>query len=131
MLHHLAYPMKANVNMFCVGVVAALQDLPLANLDSIAWVWNRKKEKKNAKVNTNKRVMVTGEDQGRLSLGNYFRIVAGAAAGNGIYQIQWCPTEVCSICRFICGTAGGLVENGKRLLALNGSVLPVTFEMNA
>jgi len=38
---------------------------------------------------------------------------------------------VCPTCRFICGTAGGLIENGKRLLALDGSVLPVVFERKA
>ncbi|KAB1216374.1 Alpha-amylase/subtilisin inhibitor [Morella rubra] len=79
---------------------------------------------------TNRRLIVTGEDQSRLSTGNYFRIAA-SAAGDGIYEIQWCPTDVCPTCRFICGTAGGLVENGKRLLALDGSVLPVTFERKA
>ncbi|KAG2681548.1 hypothetical protein I3760_11G150800 [Carya illinoinensis] len=79
---------------------------------------------------TERRLIVTGVDQSGLSTGNYFRIVKAAVGGN-IYEISWCPTDVCPICRFICGTAGGLVENGKRLLALDGSVLPVTFERNA
>jgi hypothetical protein len=77
-----------------------------------------------------RRLIVTGEDEGQRPTGNYFKIVK-AEVGDNIYNIQWCPTEVCPICRFDCGTAGGLVENGKRLLALDGSVLPVMFERRA
>ncbi|KAF3948075.1 hypothetical protein CMV_025878 [Castanea mollissima] len=54
-----------------------------------------------------------------------------ASVGGDIYQISWCPTDVCPTCRFNCGTAGNLVENGKRLLALDGNVIPVTFERRA
>ncbi|PON69803.1 Proteinase inhibitor I3, Kunitz legume [Parasponia andersonii] len=57
--------------------------------------------------------------------GNYFRITLQS---EGIYSIQWCPTEFCPICRFDCGSVGVLVKDGKRFLALDGSVLPVVFE---
>jgi hypothetical protein len=74
-----------------------------------------------------RRLIVTGESQSGLAIDNYFRIVKAKVGGN-IYNISWCPTDVCPNCKFNCGTAGALVENGKRLLALDGSVLPVTFE---
>ncbi|XP_059444352.1 kunitz type trypsin inhibitor 104-like [Corylus avellana] len=78
-----------------------------------------------------RRLIVTGESQSQQRpTSNYFKIVK-AQVGENIYNIEWCPTEVCPICRFDCGTAGALVENGKRLLALDGSVLPVMFERRA
>ena len=79
---------------------------------------------------TNRRLIVTGEDHGSLRVGNYFHI-GKASVGGDIYQISWCPAEVCPICRFKCGTVGNLVENGKTLLALDGNVIPVTFERKA
>ncbi|KAM4068867.1 hypothetical protein ACB094_12G044600 [Castanea mollissima] len=79
---------------------------------------------------TNRRLIVTGEDQGLQRARNYFRIEK-ASVGGHIYQISWCPTEVCPFCRFKCGTVGNLVENGKRLLALDGNVIPITFERKA
>jgi hypothetical protein len=77
-----------------------------------------------------RRLIVTGESQSELATDNYFRIVK-AEVGDNIYNISWCPTDVCPTCKFNCGTAGALVENGKRLLALDGSVLPVMFERRA
>ncbi|CAL0303715.1 unnamed protein product [Lupinus luteus] len=71
-----------------------------------------------------RRLIITGQD-GSREWGNYFKIVETQL--EGIYNIRWCPTEVCPTCRFICGTAGALSENGKILLALDGSVLPVEF----
>ncbi|PQQ18712.1 alpha-amylase/subtilisin inhibitor-like [Prunus yedoensis var. nudiflora] len=79
---------------------------------------------------TQRRLIVTGEDQNQGIAGparNYFR-VNKQAAPEGVYNLEWCPTELCPTCRFICGSAGALVENGKRLIALDGSVLPVVFE---
>ncbi|XP_021831664.1 kunitz trypsin inhibitor 2-like [Prunus avium] len=79
---------------------------------------------------TQRRLIVTGEDQNQGIAGparNYFR-VNKQAAPDGVYNLEWCPTELCPTCRFICGSAGALVENGKRLIALDGSVLPVVFE---
>ena len=82
---------------------------------------------------TDRRLIVTGEivvdeeNQSWRRAGNYFKL-SKSDVGDNIYNIEWCPTEVCPFCRFICGTAGGLIENGKRLLALDGSVLPVVFE---
>ncbi|KAE9592860.1 hypothetical protein Lal_00028988 [Lupinus albus] len=77
-----------------------------------------------------RRLIITGIDEGSYS--NYFRVVEGKNAG--IYNIQWCPTDLCATCRFICGTASGLREGGgvkdpnsKILLALDGGVLPVQF----
>ena len=69
-----------------------------------------------------RRLIITGQDD---RYANYFRIVEGQVGGS--YNIEWCPTEVCPTCRFICGTAGTLRENGKILLALDGGVLPVEF----
>lgn len=66
-----------------------------------------------------RRVIIAGSD------GSYFRIVK--AEFEGVYNIRFCPTDTCSFCRFDCGTIGGLRENGKILLALDGSVLPVVF----
>ncbi|KAB2605468.1 aspartic protease inhibitor 11-like [Pyrus ussuriensis x Pyrus communis] len=50
--------------------------------------------------------------------------------GNRLYSLLWCPYEACPICKFNCRATwvGVLVENGKRLLALDGSALPVEFE---
>ncbi|KAK9937747.1 hypothetical protein M0R45_014519 [Rubus argutus] len=79
---------------------------------------------------TQRRLIVTGVDENEGLPGparNYFRINKRADI-DGAYYLQWCPTEVCPTCRFICGDVGALVENDKRLLALDGSVLPVVFE---
>ncbi|KAJ9702951.1 hypothetical protein PVL29_004624 [Vitis rotundifolia] len=67
---------------------------------------------------TLRRLIVTGGETG------YFRIERN---GEG-YYLAWCPTDVCPICKFDCGSAGILVENGKRLLALDGPVLSVVFK---
>ncbi|KAK7317836.1 hypothetical protein RJT34_02404 [Clitoria ternatea] len=72
-----------------------------------------------------RRLIVTGRDNGIGSAGNYFRIVGTQNAR--VYNIEWCPTEACPTCRFICGTAGTLHEDGKILLALDASALPVEF----
>ncbi|KAL6199010.1 hypothetical protein ACLB2K_028798 [Fragaria x ananassa] len=79
---------------------------------------------------TQRRLIVTGSDEvesPRGATSNYFNINKQADF-DGIYYLQWCPAEVCPICKFICGNVGALVENDKRLLALDGSVLPVVFE---
>ncbi|PRQ30849.1 putative proteinase inhibitor I3, Kunitz legume [Rosa chinensis] len=77
---------------------------------------------------TQRRLIVTGIDENESRpTGNYFKINKQADL-DGIYNFEWCPTEVCPICKFICSDVGALVENDKRLLALDGSVLPVVFE---
>lgn len=73
-----------------------------------------------------RRLIITGRDETTGSYGNYFRIVE--TENVGIYNIQWCPTEVCPTCRFICGTGGILRENGRILFALDGTPLPVMFQ---
>ncbi|KAJ7981906.1 Kunitz type trypsin inhibitor [Quillaja saponaria] len=73
---------------------------------------------------TNRRLIVTGRVE---KFGSFFRIVKNSVGFN-IYNLQWCPTDLCATCRFRCGSVGNLVENGKRLLALDGNVLPVVFE---
>ncbi|XP_014493427.1 endogenous alpha-amylase/subtilisin inhibitor [Vigna radiata var. radiata] len=73
-----------------------------------------------------RRLIVTGRDDGISSARNYFRIEETENAN--IYNIAWCPTEVCPTCRFICGTGGILRENGQILFALDGSALPVVFQ---
>ncbi|CAN6587931.1 unnamed protein product [Malus baccata var. baccata] len=77
---------------------------------------------------TERRLIVIGEDENeRYPTGNYFKIVR---EGNGLYSLFWCPYEACPICKFDCRATwvGVLVENGKRLLALDGSALHVEFE---
>ncbi|XP_004511146.1 kunitz type trypsin inhibitor 104-like [Cicer arietinum] len=74
-----------------------------------------------------RRLIITGRDDGTFgSYGNFFRIVQTQTVG--IYNIQWCPTEVCTTCEFLCGTVGVHRENGKILLALDGGALPVVFQ---
>ncbi|KAK7344516.1 hypothetical protein VNO77_14197 [Canavalia gladiata] len=73
-----------------------------------------------------RRLIITGRDDGRGQYGNYFKIME--AQTSGMYNIQWCPTDVCPTCRFNCGTAGILRENGRILLALDGTMLPVVFQ---
>lgn len=75
-----------------------------------------------------RRLITTGRDDGTVgSFGNFFRIVQSQTLG--IYNIQWCPREVCPSCWFECGTIGIIRENGKSLLALDGGdALPVVFQ---
>ncbi|KAL5564167.1 hypothetical protein UlMin_027331 [Ulmus minor] len=73
---------------------------------------------------TQRRLIATGDNAG---YSNYFYINKYEEIEN-IYSIQWCPTELCPTCRFICGAFGSLFENGKRLAALDGSALGVVFE---
>jgi len=76
---------------------------------------------------TGRRFIITGRDDSTVgSYGNFFRIVQ--TPSRGIFNIQWCPTEVCPSCKFECGTVGIVRENGKILLALDGSALPVVFQ---
>ncbi|KAK7401741.1 hypothetical protein VNO78_13457 [Psophocarpus tetragonolobus] len=58
--------------------------------------------------------------------GSYFRI--GETQTKGVYNIGWCPTDVCPLCKFDCGTVGALQQNGNIFLALDGNALPVVFE---
>ncbi|KAH7512745.1 kunitz type trypsin inhibitor 104 [Ziziphus jujuba] len=77
---------------------------------------------------TGRRLIVTGEDDSTYSLLNYFRI-DGTEIEN-VYTLTWCPAEPCPInCgKPLCGEAGPLIEDGDRLVALDGSfVLPVEF----
>lgn len=91
-------------------------------VQSTAWLVNETDR------DTGKILIVTGESRSGLSVGNYFRLSKGGV-GDNVYEISWCPTDVCPTCRWTdCGTVGGLVENGKRLLALGANVLPVMFE---
>ncbi|KAI4323083.1 hypothetical protein L6164_022718 [Bauhinia variegata] len=73
-----------------------------------------------------RRLIITGNRGDERQGGNYFRVTESQIGGN-IYNLEWCPVEACPFCRFICGTAGGLFEDGKILLALDGNVLPVMF----
>jgi hypothetical protein len=74
-----------------------------------------------------RRLIITGRDDSTVgSYGNFFRIVQTQTIG--VYNIQWCPTEVCSTCKFECGTVGVIRENGKILLALDGGALPIVFQ---
>ncbi|KAK7405372.1 hypothetical protein VNO78_06624 [Psophocarpus tetragonolobus] len=77
-------------------------------------------------TNIGRRFIITGVDDGIQSALNYFRIVE--TESSGIYNIRWCPTQVCPTCRFICGNGGIVRENGKILFALDGTPLPVVFQ---
>ena len=76
---------------------------------------------------TQTRLIVTG---GNATVSNYFHVYQGSEVlNNGSYGLRWCPAEVCPYCRVNCGFIDVLVENGKRLLALNDtSAFPVVFE---
>jgi len=75
-----------------------------------------------------RRLITTGRDDRTIrSFGNFFRIVQSQTLS--IYNIQWCPTEVCPSCWFACGTVSIIRENGRSLLALDGGdALPVVFQ---
>jgi hypothetical protein len=74
-----------------------------------------------------RRLIITGRDDSTVGqYGNFFRIVQTQTVG--VYNIQWCPTEVCSTCKFECGTVGVIRENGQILLALDGGALPIVFQ---
>ncbi|XP_021628939.1 kunitz type trypsin inhibitor 111 [Manihot esculenta] len=67
---------------------------------------------------TSRRFIVTGGEQ------SYFRI----DNNRGLYELVWCPGESCPDCgRPRCGSAGILIENGKRFLALDGRAFPFRF----
>ncbi|KAM1655683.1 hypothetical protein ACFX1Q_008541 [Malus domestica] len=82
---------------------------------------------------TQRRLIVAGAPASEgLPLRSYFMINRVEPERAGVYSLRWCPTEVCPTCRFSnCGPIGALVENGKRLVALDGSGLPVVFERRA
>ncbi|XP_044508624.1 kunitz type trypsin inhibitor 104-like [Mangifera indica] len=66
---------------------------------------------------TGRRLIVTGGEAG------FFRIDRNGTE----YNLAWCPSEACPNCRPRCGIAGILIENEKRLLALDGPTVPVVF----
>lgn len=76
---------------------------------------------------TGRRLIVTGEDESTYSLRNYFHI--DGTEIEKVYTLNWCPAEPCPInCgKPFCGVVGSLIEDGNRLVALDGSVLPVEF----
>ncbi|XP_022946294.1 miraculin-like [Cucurbita moschata] len=66
---------------------------------------------------TGRRFVGVGNDNGPTGI---FRI----DRNNGVYNIVWCPEMVG---RPRCGSAGILVEDGVRLLALDGNAFPFEF----
>ncbi|KAK9164961.1 hypothetical protein Scep_000152 [Stephania cephalantha] len=73
--------------------------------------------------NSSGRALITTSRENRPS--TFFKIVKD---GNG-YKLSFCPSDVCPLCRFRCGDAGIVVENGSRLLALHvPDPLSVVFE---
>lgn len=79
-----------------------------------------------------------GESQKRLieigdggRWGNYFLINRDQRFESNIYHFEYCPAELCPICRFECGNFETLdIEDGKKLLSLGieGTPFPVEFE---
>ncbi|XP_022150789.1 miraculin-like [Momordica charantia] len=67
---------------------------------------------------TGRRLVGTGDDNGPTGM---FRI---DRSNLGVYNIGWCPEM---FGRPRCGSAGILVEDGVRLLALDGSAFPFEF----
>ncbi|GAU29344.1 hypothetical protein TSUD_31500 [Trifolium subterraneum] len=73
-----------------------------------------------------RRLIITGIDDSTIeSFDNFFRIVQTRT--KGIYNIQWCPRELCPTCMLECGTVGIIREKGKILLALGSGAIPVVF----
>ncbi|XP_038888526.1 kunitz type trypsin inhibitor 106-like [Benincasa hispida] len=70
-----------------------------------------------AESDTGRRFVGIGNDDGPSGI---FRI----DRNNGVYNIVWCPAMMG---RPRCGSAGILVENGVRLLALDGDAFPFEF----
>ena len=70
-----------------------------------------------AESDTGRRFVGTGNDDGPTGV---FRI----DRNNGVYNIVWCPAMMG---RPRCGSAGILVEDGVRLLALDGDAFPFEF----
>ncbi|EEF36475.1 kunitz type trypsin inhibitor 111 [Ricinus communis] len=67
---------------------------------------------------TSRRFIVTGGEE------DYFRI----DKNEGLYNLGWCPNCNSINCpRPRCGFAGILIENGNRLLALDGAAFPFQF----
>ncbi|XP_012084687.2 kunitz type trypsin inhibitor 104 [Jatropha curcas] len=56
---------------------------------------------------------------------DYFKIENN---GRGDYNFVYCPTESCPNCKPRCGSVGIFIENGKRLLVLDGPAFPFRFE---
>ncbi|CAK7355100.1 unnamed protein product [Dovyalis caffra] len=55
----------------------------------------------------------------------YFNIVKN---GQGLYNFQWCPNCLTGVCpKPLCGDAGIVVENERRLLVLDGPAFPFVF----
>lgn len=80
---------------------------------------------------TQKRLIEIG-DGGRF--GNYFLIDRDERlrGNNNIYNLEFCPSELCPTCRFECGNFEALmIENGERLMSLgiDDTPLAVQFEM--
>lgn len=76
---------------------------------------------------TQKRLIEAGDD------GSYFLIGRDNRLGgnSNIYNLRYCPVEVCPLCRFECGTFEALlIENGVKLMSLgvDGTPLAVEFE---
>lgn len=68
---------------------------------------------------TSRRLIVSGGEQG-----DFFRI----DKNDGLYNIGWCPRCSGTNCpRPRCGSVGILIENGIRLLALDGAAFPFQF----
>ncbi|XP_021892015.1 alpha-amylase/subtilisin inhibitor-like [Carica papaya] len=77
--------------------------------------------------------VVSGEKRRLIGTGggeeaaSFFRIEKNESDGG--YNLGWCPTDVCPLCRFDCGKAGVLMEKETRLLALDDvPVLSVVFK---
>lgn len=67
---------------------------------------------------TGRRLVATGNDDGPIGI---FRI---DRSNLGVYNIGWCPAMMG---RPRCGSAGIFVEDGVRLLALDGTAFPFEF----
>jgi hypothetical protein len=59
-----------------------------------------------------RRLIIAERDYSTVrSYGNFFRIVQTQTIG--VYNIQWCPTNVCSTCKLECGTVVLFVRMGR------------------
>jgi hypothetical protein len=74
---------------------------------------------------TRRRYILAETDPNPSSNAWHFNIVKN---DQGLYNFQWCPNCVTEVCpRPLCGDAGIVVENERRLLVLNGPAFPFIF----
>nr|TKR98661.1 Kunitz-type protease inhibitor KPI-F9 [Populus alba] len=74
---------------------------------------------------TRRRYILAETDPSPSSNAWHFNIVKN---DQGLYNFQWCPNCLTGVCpKPLCGDAGIVVENERRLLVLDGPAFPFIF----